>query len=107
MHHRINQTPSSPHYLTDTQLIISLYQPNTPEGIASTQAALARIQSLPQAWPLSKQLLSRPDEKVQFFGVLTIIIKLNTERYAKKEHRVLHSAEPDPNTAHRLPMKKQ
>ncbi|KAM3539082.1 hypothetical protein ARSEF1564_008016 [Beauveria bassiana] len=61
------------------QLIISLYQPNPPEVIASTQAALARIQSLPQAWTLSKELLSRRDEKVQFFGVLTIIIKLNTQ----------------------------
>ncbi|KAK8146352.1 hypothetical protein G3M48_003209 [Beauveria asiatica] len=61
------------------QLIISLYQPNPPEVIASTQAALARIQSLPQAWALSKELLSRRDEKVQFFGVLTIIIKLNTQ----------------------------
>ncbi|KAJ3499642.1 hypothetical protein NLG97_g173 [Lecanicillium saksenae] len=64
---------------TVEQLIISLYQPNPPEVIASTQAALARIQSLPQAWELSKELLSRPDEKVQFFGVLTIIVKLNTQ----------------------------
>lgn len=61
------------------ELIISLYQPNPPEVIASTQAELARIQNLPEAWTLSKQLLSRTDEKVQFFGVLTIIIKLNTE----------------------------
>lgn len=61
------------------QLVLSLYQPNTPEVIANTQALLAQIQGLPQAWSLSKELLSRPDEKVQFFGVLTIIVKLNTE----------------------------
>lgn len=63
--------------------------------IASTQAALARIQSLPQAWPLSKQLLGRPDEKVQFFGVLTIIIKLNTERQVEKVKSGPHTAEPN------------
>jgi hypothetical protein len=29
---------------------------------------------------LARHLLGRPDEKVKFFGALTIIIKLNTEK---------------------------
>lgn len=67
--------------LTHVQLILSLYQPNTPETIARTQATLSRLQGSPQAWGIARDLLARPDEKVKFFGALTIIIKLNNERY--------------------------
>lgn len=63
------------------QLILSLYQPNSPEVISRTQAALSQLQGTPQAWQIAKLLLARPDEKVKFFGALTIIVKLNTERY--------------------------
>lgn len=31
---------------------------------------------------LARELLSRPSEKVRFFGALTLIVKLNTDRYA-------------------------
>ncbi|KAG6017198.1 hypothetical protein E4U54_008073, partial [Claviceps lovelessii] len=60
-------------------LILSLYESKTPENIATNQALLANFQSLPQAWILARELLQRPDEKVRFFGALTIIIKLNRE----------------------------
>ncbi|KAI9147908.1 Importin beta-like protein kap111 [Paramyrothecium foliicola] len=60
-------------------LILSLYQPNPPEVIANIQGTLSRLQGSQQAWDLARQLLTRPDEKVKFFGVLTIIVKLNTE----------------------------
>ncbi|KAF4972621.1 hypothetical protein FZEAL_9564 [Fusarium zealandicum] len=60
-------------------LILSLYQPNSPETIARTQATLSRLQSAPQAWTIARDLLGRSDEKVKFFGALTIIIKLNNE----------------------------
>ncbi|KEY67281.1 hypothetical protein S7711_04534, partial [Stachybotrys chartarum IBT 7711] len=62
------------------QLILSLYEPNTPDYIARTQSTLSRLQTSPQAWLLARHLLGRPDEKVKFFGALTIIIKINTER---------------------------
>jgi hypothetical protein len=61
------------------RLIISLYQPNPPDIIARNQATLSRIQGTQEAWELARQLLARPDEKVKFFGALTIIVKLNTE----------------------------
>ncbi|KAF5026395.1 hypothetical protein F66182_1523 [Fusarium sp. NRRL 66182] len=60
-------------------LILSLYQPNPPETIARTQAILTRLQGSPQAWSFARDLLGRSEEKVQFYGALTIIIKLNTE----------------------------
>ncbi|KAH6893595.1 armadillo-type protein [Thelonectria olida] len=65
--------------LTCVQLILSLYRPNTPEVISRIQATLSQLQSSPQAWAMARDLLSRPDDKVKFFGALTIIIKLNNE----------------------------
>lgn len=62
------------------QMIISLYEPNTPEVISQTQANLSLLQNSAQAWPLAHYLLGRPSDKVRFFGALTIIIKLNKER---------------------------
>lgn len=58
--------------------------------IAHTQSALSRLQSSPQAWVIARDLLARPDEKVKFFGALTIIIKLNTKRYVKLAHVDIH-----------------
>ncbi|KAF4504396.1 hypothetical protein G6O67_008335 [Ophiocordyceps sinensis] len=60
-------------------LILSLYRPSPPDVIAATQASLSQFQGSPQAWPMIHSLLERPDEKVRFFGALTIIIKLNKE----------------------------
>lgn len=67
-----------------TKLILSLYQPASPSTISKTQSTLSRLQSSPQAWSLAHHLLGRPDEKVQFFGALTIIVKLNTEKYVRR-----------------------
>ncbi|KAH7000052.1 armadillo-type protein [Ilyonectria destructans] len=60
-------------------LILSLYHPNPPELISRTQSTLSRLQSSPQAWLMARELLSCQDDKVKFFGALTIIIKLNNE----------------------------
>ncbi|KAK5988739.1 Importin beta-like protein [Cladobotryum mycophilum] len=60
-------------------LILALYEPNPPEVISRTQAILSRLQSSSQAWSLAHHLLERPNEKIKFFGALTIIVKLNTE----------------------------
>ncbi|KAH8170791.1 hypothetical protein LIA77_09572 [Sarocladium implicatum] len=63
-------------------LILSLYEPNPPEVIAQNQALLSRVQATPAAWSIARGLLGRPDEKVKFIGVVTIIVKLNTESAA-------------------------
>jgi hypothetical protein len=67
-----------------TKLILSLYEPASPSTISKTQSTLSRLQSSPQAWSLAHHLLERPDEKVKFFGALTIIVKLNTEKYVRR-----------------------
>ncbi|KAK2612940.1 member of the karyopherin-beta [Conoideocrella luteorostrata] len=66
-------------------LISSLYEPNSPDIIATDQALLADFQCSSQAWFLAQKLLQRPDEKVRFFGALTIIIKLNRESSSLSE----------------------
>ncbi|KAL7918504.1 ARM repeat-containing protein [Trichoderma austrokoningii] len=79
----VEQVESSDVYkaplLMVTKLILSLYEPASPSTISKTQSTLSRLQSSPQAWSLAHHLLGRPDEKVKFFGALTIIVKLNTE----------------------------
>jgi hypothetical protein len=62
-------------------LVLSLYQATDPETVAHIQEVLHRIQKSDDGWRLARDLLARPDEKVKFFGALTIIVKLNTERF--------------------------
>lgn len=66
--------------LTLAQLILALYQPAPPEVIARTQEALQRLQRSPSAWQFAQGLLERPNDQVKFFGVLIVIVKINTER---------------------------
>ncbi|KAG6125862.1 hypothetical protein E4U22_007621 [Claviceps purpurea] len=66
-------------------LILSLYESKAPDKIATDQTLLANFQCSPQAWILARELLQRPDEKVRFFGALTIIIKLNRESTSLSE----------------------
>lgn len=68
------------------QLILLLYEPNQPQVIASTQAALTKIHGSPRAWSIARDLLARPDEKVKFHGALILIIKLNTESSSLSEN---------------------
>ncbi|PHH84106.1 hypothetical protein CDD83_2464 [Cordyceps sp. RAO-2017] len=60
-------------------LVLSLYEYNPPDIIAATQTTLSKVQNSAEAWSMIQGLLERPDEKVQFFGALTIIIKINKE----------------------------
>lgn len=62
------------------RLINELYKPNPPETISQIQESLQRLQKSPQGWQLAQSLLARPGDNIKFFGALTIIIKLNTER---------------------------
>ncbi|RYC56842.1 hypothetical protein CHU98_g9366 [Xylaria longipes] len=61
-------------------LINELYKPNPPEAISQIQETLQRLQKSPQGWQLAQSLLARPGDIIKFFGALTIIVKLNTER---------------------------
>ncbi|KAI8635027.1 armadillo-type protein [Xylariaceae sp. FL1651] len=61
-------------------LICELYKPNPAETIAHIQEVLQRLQKSPQGWQLAQGLLARPGDNIKFFGALTIIVKLNTER---------------------------
>ncbi|KAI0860991.1 armadillo-type protein [Xylaria cubensis] len=61
-------------------LINELYKPNPPETISQIQESLQRLQKSTQGWQLAQSLLARPGDNIKFFGALTIIVKLNTER---------------------------
>ena len=57
-----------------------------PAEIASVQSTLQSIQKSPDGWRVAQHLLGRPvkaptDDQIKFFGALTIVVKLNTERY--------------------------
>ncbi|PKS11859.1 hypothetical protein jhhlp_001153 [Lomentospora prolificans] len=60
-------------------LIHALYEPVPPAAVSQIQDILHRVQRSTQAWSVARDLLARPDEKVRFFGALTLIVKLNTD----------------------------
>ncbi|KAK1598807.1 armadillo-type protein [Colletotrichum navitas] len=60
-------------------LVLALYQPAHPETIARIQDTLHRMQRAPSGWWIARDLLGHADDKVKFFGALTLIVKLNTE----------------------------
>ncbi|KAH0426882.1 hypothetical protein CcaCcLH18_10058 [Colletotrichum camelliae] len=62
-------------------LVLALYEPAPPDTIARIQEILHRLQRSPSGWWIARDLLSHCDDKVKFFGALTLIVKLNTERY--------------------------
>ncbi|KAI1812852.1 armadillo-type protein [Poronia punctata] len=66
-------------------LINELYKPNPPETISKIQEVLQRLQKSPQGWQLAQGLLELPGDNVKFFGALTIIVKLNTERLSDED----------------------
>ncbi|RYP79691.1 hypothetical protein DL770_006573 [Monosporascus sp. CRB-9-2] len=64
----------------DLDLINRLYG-STEEADARVQIqeVLQRFQKSPEGWQLSQALMARPGDNIKAFGVLTIIVKLNTE----------------------------
>ncbi|KAL5604657.1 hypothetical protein BROUX41_001992 [Berkeleyomyces rouxiae] len=60
-------------------LVLSLYNPESIANVPTIQNTLHQVQKSPEGWRIAHELLSRRDEKVRFFGVLTFIVKLNTE----------------------------
>ena len=61
-------------------MIVALYQPGPPEAIAKIQEVLQRLQRSPEGWELGQSLLGSSDDNIKFFGALTLIVKINTER---------------------------
>jgi hypothetical protein len=66
--------------LTASQLIRALYSPQPPETIKHIQDVLQQIQKSGQGWQVARSLLSSSDQQVKFFGALTVIVRLNTDR---------------------------
>lgn len=64
------------------QLIRALYQPNPPEIIAKIQEVLHRLQRSPEGWQLAQSLIAHREDNIRFYAALTLIIKLNRDRYA-------------------------
>jgi hypothetical protein len=62
------------------QLIRALYAPGPPARIKHIQEVLQKVQKSAEGWQLAESLLSNPDPNLKFFGALTFIVKLNTER---------------------------
>lgn len=64
------------------QLIHRLYGSSEEADVrVQIQEVLQRFQKSPEGWQLSQALIARPGDNIKVFGVLTIIVKLNTERY--------------------------
>lgn len=63
------------------QLIRALYQPNPPETIAKIQEVLHRLQRSPEGWQLAQSLIAHREDNIRFYAALTLIIKLNRDRY--------------------------
>jgi len=63
-------------------LIQALYQQsNPPKTINAIQEVLQRLQKSDQGWQLARSLISHSDPNIKFFAALTLIVKLNKERY--------------------------
>lgn len=63
------------------QLIHRLYGSSENADVrVQIQEVLQRFQKSPQGWQLSQALIARPGDNIKVFGVLTMIVKLNTER---------------------------
>ncbi|KAH7038000.1 armadillo-type protein [Microdochium trichocladiopsis] len=85
------QTPTS--FAEVEQLVERLYSPNQPQVIARIQEVLQQVQRSSEGWQLASALLERPNVSVRFFGALTVIVKLNTERHSLSDddaNAVLH-----------------
>lgn len=60
-------------------LVQQLYNPHDPQQVESVQAELQTLQRGPSAWLIGNALLGHPDRTVQFFGALTLTIKINQD----------------------------
>ncbi|TID02644.1 Importin beta-like protein [Colletotrichum higginsianum] len=74
------ESPMPPSTIQEAEaLVLALYQPAPPHTIARIQETLHRMQRSPSGWWIARDLLAHADDKVKFFGALTLIVKLNTE----------------------------
>ncbi|WQF75826.1 Putative armadillo-like helical protein [Colletotrichum destructivum] len=74
------ESPMPPSTIQEAEaLVLALYQPAPPQTIARIQETLHRMQRSPSGWWIARDLLAHADDKVKFFGALTLIVKLNTE----------------------------
>jgi hypothetical protein len=65
------------------QAIRTMYNPGQlPETVAKWDEELRRLQRLPTSWKLGNDLLDSEDERVRFFGALTLTVKINNDWFA-------------------------
>ncbi|RYO84260.1 hypothetical protein DL764_009357 [Monosporascus ibericus] len=71
----------TPRTLDEVEELINRLYGSTEEADARVQIqeVLQRFQKSPEGWQLSQALMARPGDNIKVFGVLTIIVKLNTE----------------------------
>ncbi|RYP32162.1 hypothetical protein DL766_004083 [Monosporascus sp. MC13-8B] len=71
----------TPRTLDEVEELINRLYGSTEEADARVQIqeVLQRFQKSPEGWQLSQALMARPGDNTKVFGVLTIIVKLNTE----------------------------
>jgi hypothetical protein len=77
-----------------TQWIRALYQPNPPQTIAVLEKALQKLQTSDEGWQLATSLMPSPDSNIKFFAALTLIVKLNRDRFVTPplaNHIYLHT----------------
>lgn len=60
-------------------LVKTLYDPGHATKIPQTEATLRVLQRSPQGWEIGDALLSSADPNVQFFGALTLTVKVNAD----------------------------
>ncbi|KAG7136522.1 Importin beta-like protein like [Verticillium longisporum] len=60
-------------------LVLALYEPSSFHNVGHIQEQLHRLQKSSAGWRIARDLLGHTDDKIKFFGALTIMVKLNTE----------------------------
>ncbi|KAG7127326.1 Importin beta-like protein like [Verticillium longisporum] len=60
-------------------LVFALYEPSSSHNVGHIQEQLHRLQKSSAGWRIARDLLGHEDDKIKFFGALTIMVKLNTE----------------------------
>jgi hypothetical protein len=74
------QEQALPLALPDIEALVkALYDPSNAKKFSETEATLRVLQRSPQGWEIGDALLNSTDSNVQFFGALTLTVKVNAD----------------------------
>ncbi|KAL5434330.1 hypothetical protein PMIN06_011416 [Paraphaeosphaeria minitans] len=101
------QAQALPLALPDIEALVkTLYDPGQATKIPQTEATLRVLQRSPQGWEIGDALLNSADPNVQFFGALTLTVKvnadsadLNEEESAQLLSKLIHHLVTNPSSA--------